>query len=78
MSPANRSRRSAAERPHTPAATAAQAGWPAPSCYQFLTIAGALTVVNSVLIGNTPALAVQTGTELETVPARLAERLEPM
>ena len=60
--PANRSRRSAAERPDTPAATAAQAGVSSPSWYQFLTIAGALAVVNSVLIGGTPGLAVQAGT----------------
>ena len=33
-----------------------------PSWYQFLTIAGALAVVNSVLIGGTLGLAVQAGT----------------
>jgi hypothetical protein len=30
-----------------------------PSWYQFLTIAGALTIVNSILIGSTLGLAVQ-------------------
>jgi hypothetical protein len=33
-----------------------------PPWHQFLTIAGALAVVNSVLIGGTPGLAVQAGT----------------
>jgi hypothetical protein len=44
----------------TPAAIAAQAG-SGPWWYQFLTIAGALAVVNSVLIGGTAGLAVQAG-----------------
>jgi hypothetical protein len=60
--PANRIRRSAAERPDAPAATAAQAGVSSPSWYQFLTIAGALAVVSSVLVGGIPGLAVQAGT----------------
>jgi hypothetical protein len=38
---------------------AAQAGLPVPSWYQLLTIAGALAVVNSVLMGGTVGLAVQ-------------------
>jgi hypothetical protein len=42
----------------TPAAIAAQAG-SGPSWYQFLTLAGALAVVNSVLMGGTAGLAVQ-------------------
>ena len=42
----------------TPAAIAAQAG-SSPWWYQFLTIAGALAVVNSVLMGGTAGLAVQ-------------------
>jgi hypothetical protein len=33
-----------------------------PSWYQFLTIAGALAVVNSVLVGGTLGLAAQAGT----------------
>ena len=45
-----------------PAATAAQAGVSSPSRYQFLTIAEALAVVNTVLIGRTLGLAVQAGT----------------
>ena len=57
---ANRSRRSAAERPH-PGGHCPQAGVSSPSQYQFVTIAGALAVVNSVLIGGTPGLAVQAG-----------------
>ena len=44
----------------TPAAIAAQAG-SSPWWYQFLTIAGALAVVNSVLVGGTTGLAVQAG-----------------
>ena len=44
-----------------PAAIAAQSGTSSPSWYQFLTIAGALAVVNSVLIGGTAGLAVQAG-----------------
>ena len=48
--------------PDTPAAIAAHAGVSSPSWYQFLTIAGALAVVNSVLIGGTFGLAVQAGT----------------
>jgi len=44
------------------AATATQAGVSSPPWHQFLTIAGALAVVNSVLIGGTPGLAVQAGT----------------
>ena len=48
----------------TPAAIAAQAGLPSPSWHQFLTIAAALAVVTSVLIGGATGLAVQavTGT----------------
>jgi hypothetical protein len=42
-----------------------------PSGYQFLTIAGALTVVNSVLIGGTLGLAVQAGTGALAAPARV-------
>jgi len=44
----------------TPAAITAQAG-SGPWWYQFLTIAGALAVVNSVLVGGTAGLAVQAG-----------------
>jgi len=44
----------------TPAAIAAQAG-SSPWWYQFLTIAGALAAVNSVLMGGTAGLAVQAG-----------------
>jgi hypothetical protein len=33
-----------------------------PSWYRFTTVAGALAVVNSVLIGGAPGLAVQAGT----------------
>ena len=44
----------------SPAAIAAQAG-SSPSWYQFLTIAGAVAVVNSVLMGGTVGLAVQAG-----------------
>ena len=39
-----------------------QAGVSSPFWFQFLTIAGALAVVNSVLIGGTVGLAVQAGT----------------
>ena len=46
----------------TPWAIARQAGVSSPAWYQFLTIAGALAVVNSVLIGGTFGLAVQAGT----------------
>src|SRR6516164_6828540 len=46
----------------TPWAIARQAGVSSPDWYQFLTIAGALAVVNSVLIGGTFGLAVQAGT----------------
>ena len=59
--PANHSRRSAAERPDTPAATAAQAGVFSPSWYQFLAIGGALDIVDD-LIGGTLGLAAQDGT----------------
>jgi len=45
----------------SPAAIARQAGVSSPSWYQFLTIAGALAVVNSVLIGGVIGLAVQAG-----------------
>ena len=45
-----------------PAATAAQAGVSSPSWHQFLTIAGTLAVVDSVLIGGALGLAVQAGT----------------
>lgn len=45
-----------------PAAIAAQAGVSSPPWYQFLTIAGALAVVNSVLIAGAIGLAVQAGT----------------
>ena len=41
---------------------ARQAGVSSPFWFQFLTIAGALAVVNSVLIGSTLGLAVQAGT----------------
>ena len=58
-------RRTAAEglrlNAHTQAATVPHAGVSSPSQYQFVTIAGALAVVNSVLIGGTPGLAVQAG-----------------
>ena len=47
----------------TPWAIARQAGVSSPAWYQFLTIAGALAVVNSVLIGGTFGLAVQAGTD---------------
>ena len=43
-------------------AIAREAGVSTPFWYQFLTIAGALAVVNSVLIGGTFGLAVQAGT----------------
>ena len=46
----------------TPWAIARQAGVSSPAWYQFLTIAGALAVVNSVLIGGMFGLAVQAGT----------------
>src|SRR5262249_27891647 len=46
---------------HTRAAIAGQAGVSSPAWYQFLTIAGALAVVNSVLIGGTIGLAVHAG-----------------
>ena len=49
--------------PDTPAAIAQSAGVSSPAWYQFLTIAGALAVVNSVLIGGTFGLAVQAGTD---------------
>ena len=45
-----------------PAAIAAQAGVSSPPWYQFLTIAGALAAVNSVLIGGVLGLGVQAGT----------------
>jgi hypothetical protein len=45
-----------------PSAIAAQAGASRPPWQQFLTIAGALAVVNSVLIGGVLGLAVQAGT----------------
>jgi len=48
--------------PDTLAAIAVQAGVSSPSWYQFLTIAGALAVVDSVLIGGAAGLAVQAGT----------------
>ena len=48
--------------PDTPTAIAAQAGVSSPSWYQFLTIAGALAVVDSVLIGGAAGLSVQAGT----------------
>jgi hypothetical protein len=48
--------------PDTLAAIAVQAGVSSPSWYQFLTIAGALAVVDSVLIGAVAGLAVQAGT----------------
>jgi len=48
--------------PDTPTAIAAHAGVSSPSWYQFLTIAGALAVVDSVLIGGAAGLAVQAGT----------------
>jgi len=47
----------------TPWAIARQAGVSSPDWYQFLTIAGALAVVNSVLIGGMFGLAVQAGTD---------------
>jgi hypothetical protein len=49
-------------REDIPAAIAAQSGVFSPSWHQFLTIAGALAVVNSVLIGGALGLAVQAGT----------------
>ena len=52
----------------TPAAAAAQAAASSPSWYQFLTAAGALAVVNSVLTGGTLGLAVQAGTERSRAP----------
>ena len=48
--------------PDTRAAIAAQAGVSSPAWYQFLTIVGALAVVNSVVIGGVAGLAVQAGT----------------
>jgi hypothetical protein len=48
--------------PETPWAIARQAGVSSPFWYQFLTIAGAVAVVDSVLIGGTIGLAVQAGT----------------
>ena len=48
--------------PDTLAAIAVQAGVSSPSWYQFLTIAGALAVVDSVLIGGVLGLPVQAGT----------------
>ena len=45
-------------------AMAREAGVSTPFWYQFLTIAGALAVVNSVLVGGTFGLAVQAGTGL--------------
>ena len=61
-----RRRRTAAEGlplnpPDARAATTAQAGASSPPWYQFLTIAGALAVVTSVLIGGTLTLAVHAG-----------------
>ena len=57
----------------TPWAIARQAGVSSPVWYQFLTIAGALAVVNSVLIGGTLGLAVQasTGALAASAPAAL-------
>jgi hypothetical protein len=46
----------------TPAAIAAQAGVSGPSWYQFLVMAGALAVVNSVLIGGLAGVVIQAGT----------------
>jgi hypothetical protein len=46
----------------SPREIARQAGVSSPFWFQFLTIAGALAVVNSVLIGGTLGLAVQAGT----------------
>ena len=52
-----------------PAAIAAQSGTSSPSWYQFLTIAGALAVVNSLLIGGVAGLAVQAGIRALAVSA---------
>jgi hypothetical protein len=62
-----RRRRTAAEglplnTPDTRAATTTQAGASSPPRYQFLTIAGALEAVNSVLTGGTLTLAVHAST----------------
>jgi len=48
--------------PDTPAAIAQSAGVSSPAWYQFLTIAGAVAVVNSVLAGGVLGLAIQAGT----------------
>ena len=54
---------------HIRAAIARQARVSGPAWYQFLTIAGALAVVNSVLIGGAIGLAVQAGTRTLTASA---------
>jgi hypothetical protein len=53
----------------TPAAIARSAGVSSPASYQFLTIAGTLAVVDSVLIGGTAGLAVQAGAGALTASA---------
>ena len=55
--------------PDTPADIAAHVGVSRPSWYQFLTIAGAVAVVNSVLIGGTLGLAVQASTQTAAASA---------